>query len=75
MIILVGVTGLFGMNLNVIIPLQAQTVLDVGPTGLGLLLGALGVGALSAALSLAFLGWKPHPRLLLGSAAALGLEK
>ncbi len=74
-IIVVAVTGLFGMNFNVLVPVMATTVLGVGATGLGVLLAALGIGALAAALGLAFLGWEPHPRLLVGSAAAFGLAE
>jgi MFS family permease len=69
---LVGVVSTFGMNFNVLVPAMAAGVLDVGATGLGFLMAAMGVGALASALSIAFLR-RPYIRLLVGGAIALGL--
>ena len=46
----VGVTSTFALNFNVIAPAYARSVLDVGAEGLGFLMAAMGVGALTAAL-------------------------
>lgn len=50
---LIGVISLFGMPYAVLMPLFADRVLGVGAKGLGLLMGASGVGALCGALLLA----------------------
>ncbi len=50
---LIGVVSLFGMPYAVLMPLFADRVLGVGARGLGLLMGASGVGALCGALLLA----------------------
>lgn len=52
LIILLGLVSLFGMPYTVLMPVFADRVLHVGASGLGMLLGAAGVGALCAALLL-----------------------
>jgi MFS family permease len=52
LIILLGLVSLFGMPYTVLMPVFADRILHVGAGGLGLLLGAAGVGALCAALLL-----------------------
>jgi MFS family permease len=53
----VGLGLLFGSNFNVILPLFATDVLDLGAPGFGLLSGAFGFGALLGAL---WLAWSSH---------------
>jgi MFS family permease len=50
---LLGMTSLIGMPYMVLMPIFADRILHGGPKGLGLLMGASGVGALIGALSLA----------------------
>ncbi|HZH89742.1 MAG TPA: MFS transporter [Pyrinomonadaceae bacterium] len=52
LIILLGLVSLFGMPYTVLMPVFADRILHVGAGGLGVLLGAAGVGALCAALLL-----------------------
>jgi MFS family permease len=52
LIILLGLVSLFGMPYTVLMPVFADRILHVGAGGLGMLLGAAGVGALGAALLL-----------------------
>jgi MFS family permease len=59
-------------NFTVYVPLLATTVLGLGSEGFGLLMTALGVGALTAGLSIGALGSRgPRPR---GIALALALS-
>jgi MFS family permease len=65
------VVSLFVINHNVLVPLLARNVLHEGAHGFGLLMAALGIGAVVGALALALLG-KSRPGLpLLITAAAL----
>jgi MFS family permease len=72
-ITLIGVISLFGMNFNTLNPLFAREVLDVGATGYGLLMSAMGVGSLAAAVSLAFFGQRASRLLIVGAALGLAL--
>jgi len=54
MIILIAVFSLFGIPFISFLPVFAEEIFNAGPTGLGFLVSATGVGALSAALLLAF---------------------
>lgn len=51
--VLVGIFSLFGLPFVSQLPVFAEEILDAGAEGLGFLMGASGVGALSAALILA----------------------
>ena len=63
--------GLFVMNHNVLVPLLAKDVLHEGAHGFGLLMAAVGTGAIVGALALATLvKGRPPFSLLLGTAAA-----
>ena len=63
--------GLFVMNHNVLVPLLARDVLHAGAHGFGLLMAAVGAGAITGALAVAALGkGRPPLSLLLGTAAA-----
>lgn len=52
--LLVGTLGLFNNNINVLVPLFAKNVLNVGPQGYGLLMAMMGAGSLGGALVAAF---------------------
>jgi len=53
LILLLGVVSLMGMPYAVLMPIFANRILHGGPSSLGLLMGATGVGALAGALTLA----------------------
>ncbi len=52
-IILIAIVSFAGMPYTVLMPIFADRILHAGPQGLGLLMGATGVGALGGALMLA----------------------
>jgi MFS family permease len=68
---LLGVIGTFGFNFSVLLPVLARNELAVGARGYGLLGAALGLGALSAAFTLAYVG-RANWGLLLSGAVAFG---
>jgi MFS family permease len=70
----IGFVSTFGMNFNVVLPVMAARVLDVGSSGYGLLYAAMGAGALIAALSVATLS-RPRLRVLLGGGIVLGVAE
>ena len=72
-LVLVGITGTFGYNFNVLLPLEATTVLNGGPKVFGFISSALGVGALIGALFLARSRRIPGNRVLIFAAAAFGI--
>lgn len=53
---MVGAISLFGISYNILMPIFARDILNVGIKGLGALMSSSGVGALIAALILARLG-------------------
>jgi MFS family permease len=53
LLLLLGISSLFGMPYVVLMPIFADRILHGGASGLGILMGASGVGALTAALALA----------------------
>ena len=68
-----GIPSLFGMAYSFLLPAFAQDVLDVGPTGLGVMQSAVGIGALAGALSIASLpGFMRSGRTMLGALFLLG---
>jgi MFS family permease len=67
----IGFVATFGMNFNVILPVMAATVLNVGPNGFGYLYASMGAGALVAAVSVAMLE-RPRLRILIGGGMVLG---
>lgn len=71
-ILLVAVLGTFGFNFNVLLPLQARTVLHADSITFGLISSALGCGALIGALFLARRQGMPTKRLLLTTAGLFG---
>jgi len=75
LMIMVGVTSLFGVSYATLMPVFANSILRVGVKGLGMLMSASGVGALIAALILAGLGDFRHKgRLLIISALVFSLS-
>jgi MFS family permease len=54
LILLLALVSLMGMPYAVLMPIFADRILGGGPRGLGLLMGATGIGALAGALSLTF---------------------
>ncbi len=68
LLLAVAVFSLFAMNRLTLIPLFADEVLNVGASGFGFLMAAMGLGALLGALTLAFfplLGADPRRQLVL----------
>lgn len=66
LLVAVAVFSLFAMNRLTLIPLFAEQVLHVGAGGFGFLMAAMGLGALTGALTLAFyphLGADPRRQL------------
>ncbi len=72
--VIVGLVSLFGMNFGVIIPALAQEVLHTDATGYGFLMAASGIGALAAALGIAFSG-RSAPANIAGGALLLGIAE
>jgi len=72
---LLSIVGLFVINHNVLVPLLARDVLHEGAHGFGLLMAAVGTGAIVGALAVATWGkGRPPMALLLGTAGtAAGL--
>lgn len=68
----VGVVALFGINFNVMLPLFATDVFHVGAVGFGLISAAYGLGALFAALWVAWGNRQPSIRFLLSAALVFG---
>ncbi len=68
-IVLAGI-GCFGYNYNSMVPLLAEKGLRLGPDGYGLLMSAVGLGALLGAFAVASMGEVSQRRMLL---AALGM--
>src|SRR5439155_14658756 len=52
LLILLGLLSFAGMPYSVLMPVFAESILGAGPRGLGLLMGASGLGALGGALAL-----------------------
>ena len=73
-IMVIGFVSTFGMNFNVVLPILAASVLNVGPQGAGAMYAAMGAGALVAALSVAMLE-RPRLRILLGGGIVLGVSE
>lgn len=65
--LVVGLLGLFAFNINVLLPIFAQDILKVGPTGFGMLGAASGIGSLLGSFVAAF-AQRPRWSVLLGGA-------
>jgi MFS family permease len=55
LMLIAGIPSLFGMAYSYLLPAFAESVLAAGPAGLGILQSAVGIGALTGALSIASL--------------------
>lgn len=74
LIILIGVTTIFGFSFLTMLPVFARDVLGTGAGGFGLLVSSVGIGALTGALFLAGFGGQLRQRqLALVSAGAFGI--
>lgn len=73
LVVFAGLVGVFGINFNVWMPLLAKQQIETGPGGFGLLMSALGVGALTGALTLAFRSGRLDIRRLVITGLILGL--
>jgi predicted MFS family arabinose efflux permease len=73
LILLVGIMGTFGVNYNVWIPVLSRTYLHVGAEGYGVLMAALGLGALFMALTIAVQGRRLTQRRVLAMVLLFGL--
>ncbi len=74
MLLALGLTFMVSLcvfNFTVYVPLVVRGVLGLGAEGFGFLMAALGVGAVSGALTLGTLGARRPPRALMFAAAAL----
>src|SRR5450759_1577215 len=67
----IGFVSTFGMNFNVVLPVMAARVLNVGANGLGFLFASMGAGAMISALAVATLA-RPRLRVLIGGGMVLG---
>jgi MFS family permease len=72
---MVAIVGVFGLNFNVWVPLLAKQEFDSGARGFGLLMAALGMGALIGALTLAFRVRAAQPRRMIATATMLGIAE
>jgi MFS family permease len=75
-IIMIGCVSTFAMNFNVWMPLLAKNTFHTGAGGFGLLMSMLGVGSMSGALFLAFMGKRRPPITIIPITASIlaGLE-
>lgn len=73
LIVMSGLVLLFGSNFSVVLPLVATRMLNVGPSGFGFLSAAFSVGALIAALLMAWGAHRPTVRWVLVSALAFAV--
>ncbi len=71
-LVVVGSASTFGMNFIILAPVYARDVLGLGAEGYGFLMAASGVGSLTAALWLAFVG-TPRPIRMAAGATLLGV--
>jgi predicted MFS family arabinose efflux permease len=68
------VISIFGFSANALLPVFAKDVLQAGPTGQGLLLTGMGIGAVASAFMVASIGdTLPKGLLMIGGVAVYGL--
>ena len=74
LVLLAGVPALLVLNLFTFLPVYARDILEIGPQGLGLLLSAVGIGALAGAGAYAVaLPGGGSARLMLGGLGLCGV--
>lgn len=72
-LVMIAIVSTVGMNFGVAIPALADAVLDVGATGLGFLMAAMGLGSTVAALVFAIAGpTRPRPWAIVAGALGIG---
>lgn len=75
-LLLIGLMSVFAMNFHVLIPVFAREILDQGPRGFGMLMSALGIGALVGSVSLAYFSRRgPNRKLIITGALVLCLAQ
>lgn len=75
LIILIAVSSLFGVSYMVLLPIFARDILTIGPQGLGMLMVAIGVGALLASFTMAVISHLAKQKyLILAGGSILGLS-
>lgn len=72
LLFMAAVPSLFALPYNQMLPAFAESVLQAGPSGLGLLQSAAGLGALVGALTVASLAGRRSGTLMLGAVVILG---
>src|SRR5262245_22439996 len=72
LLLMAGVPSLFALPYQQMLPAFAESVLEVGPSGLGLMQSAAGLGALCGALTIASLGARRSGGLMLAAVVLLG---
>ncbi|MCE5322237.1 MFS transporter [bacterium] len=76
LLIMTGISGLFGGQMSTVMPVVADKVYHMGPKGLGMLMAAMGAGALMGAVGTTALGHQFRQRTLVlfgGILSALSL--
>ncbi|MGH7803230.1 MAG: MFS transporter [Candidatus Binatia bacterium] len=73
MLILAAAVSFFGFPYIILMPAVARDVLGLGPQGLGVLLAAIGLGAVIGGLGLASIAATASPRVAIGAAVAFAL--
>jgi MFS family permease len=73
-LIVLGGIGCFGYNFNTIVPLLAEQGLHLGADGFGLLMSAVGIGAVIGAVAVASMGPATHKRILIAGLAFGAVE-
>lgn len=66
LIILIASASIFGMSNIVLMPIFAREILETGVKGLGMLMAAIGVGAIFSGLTLALFSHSPKRDLFVG---------
>jgi predicted MFS family arabinose efflux permease len=72
-LVLLGGVAAFGFNFQILLPLFATDVLQLGAEGYGALYAAFGIGALAGSLALAFMRERRAIHLMLGGGAVFAL--
>jgi MFS family permease len=72
-IVVIGIVSLFGVNFNVTLPLVATEILNAGAEGFGFISSSFGLGALIAALWLAWGNKKPDIAMMLISTISFSI--
>jgi MFS family permease len=74
LLMMAAIPSMFALPYQQMLPAFAESVLSAGPSGLGLLQSAAGLGALGGALTIASLGSRRNGTLMLAAVLALGVS-